>query len=67
MEVRLASTSDPALTGFNLAVSNAITHYHAFYMIRIPDDANPYAAQGARCRAERSRCGQEAGGPDGEA
>ena len=37
--------SDRNLTRLNLLISNAVTKYDAFYMVRILDDPNPYAAQ----------------------
>ena len=37
--------SDSGLTDFNVDVNNAITHYEAFYMMRILDESSPYAAQ----------------------
>ena len=37
--------SDSSLMDFNVDVNNAITHYEAFYMMRILDESSPYAAQ----------------------
>ena len=37
--------SDRPLTDLNLHISNAVTKYHAFYMVRILDATSPYAAQ----------------------
>jgi hypothetical protein len=37
--------SDDALTDFNADVSNAMVHYEAFYMVRILEDPNPFAAK----------------------
>ncbi len=48
--------SDRPLTDLNLHISNAVTKYDAFYMVRILDATSPYAAQsraGGRKRAER--------------
>jgi hypothetical protein len=49
---------DSGLTDFNMAVNNAITHYEAFSLVRIPDDTNPYAGQAreaARNEADAAR------------
>lgn len=35
--------SDRALMDLNVEIHNAVTHYQAFYMVRILDDPNPYA------------------------
>lgn len=37
--------SDRPLTDLNLHISNAVTKYDAFYMVRILDATSPYAAQ----------------------
>jgi hypothetical protein len=37
--------SDATLTSMNVQISNTVTKYDAFYMIRILDDPNPYAAK----------------------
>lgn len=37
--------SDTALTDLNLDISNAVTKYQAFYMVRILEPPNPYAAK----------------------
>jgi hypothetical protein len=34
---------DRALTDLNVDIHNAVTHYQAFYMVRILDDSHPYA------------------------
>lgn len=40
--------SDRNLTSLNMQISNAVTKYDAFYMIRILDEPNPYAAKSRR-------------------
>jgi hypothetical protein len=47
--------SDQALTDFNLDVNNAITHYEAFYTIRILDEPSPYAAQSREAAEQEAR------------
>jgi hypothetical protein len=37
--------SDARLTALNLDISNAVTSYTAFYMVRVLEEPNPYAAQ----------------------
>jgi hypothetical protein len=37
--------SDARLTALNLDISNAVTSYTAFYMVRVLDEPSPYAAQ----------------------
>jgi hypothetical protein len=39
---------DRNLTSLNVQINNAVTKYDAFYMIRILDEPNPYAAQSRR-------------------
>lgn len=56
---------DRALTDLNLNIHNAATKYQAFYMVRILDEPNPFAAQsreaaaselgGATSRSENAR------------
>ena len=36
---------DRALTNLNVTISNAVTHYEAFYMVRIVEEPNQFAAQ----------------------
>jgi hypothetical protein len=36
---------DQTLTDMNLSISNAVTHYEAFYMLRVLDEPHPYAAK----------------------
>jgi hypothetical protein len=36
---------DRALTDMNVSISNAVTHYEAFYMLRVLDEPHPYAAK----------------------
>jgi len=36
---------DRALTDLNLKINNAVTHYDAFYMSRILEEPNQFAAQ----------------------
>jgi hypothetical protein len=36
---------DQALTDMNVSISNAVTHYEAFYMLRVLDEPHPYAAK----------------------
>jgi hypothetical protein len=36
---------DQALTDMNVSISNAVTHYEAFYMLRMLDEPHPYAAK----------------------
>lgn len=35
--------NDRALTDLNVNVHNAVTHYQAFYMVRLLDDPHPFA------------------------
>ena len=37
--------SDRNLTHMNVDIHNAVTHYQAFYMVRILEDPHPYAAK----------------------
>jgi len=37
--------NDRALTQLNLGIHNAVTHYQAFYMVRVLDDSHPFAEQ----------------------
>lgn len=37
--------SDRALTNLNVDMNNAVTSYSAFYMVRLLDEPNPYAAK----------------------
>ena len=48
--------SDRALTDLNVDINNAVTHYQAFYMVRILDESHPYAAQ-SRTAAEAELTG----------
>jgi hypothetical protein len=36
---------DRALTDLNMKIHNAVTHYEAFYMVRVLKDPDPFAAQ----------------------
>ena len=36
---------DRALTSMNMSISNAVSHYEAFYMLRVYDKPHPYAAK----------------------
>jgi len=36
---------DRALTDLNVRISNAVTHYEAFYMVRVVEEPNQFAAQ----------------------
>ena len=36
---------DQSLTEMNLTISNAVTHYEAFYMLRVLDEPHPFAAK----------------------
>jgi hypothetical protein len=36
---------DRTLTSLNLAISNAMTHYEAFYMVRVVEEPSQFAAQ----------------------
>jgi hypothetical protein len=36
---------DQGLTDMNVSISNAVTHYEAFYMLRVLDEPHPYAAK----------------------
>ena len=36
---------DGALMHLNMTISNAVTHYEAFYMVRILEEPNRFAAQ----------------------
>lgn len=36
---------DSALTSLNVSINNAVTHYEAFYMVRILDEPHQFAAQ----------------------
>ena len=36
---------DQALTDMNVSISNAVTHYEAFYMLRVLEEPHPYAAK----------------------
>jgi hypothetical protein len=36
---------DGALTHLNVTINNAVTHYEAFYMVRILEEPNQFAAQ----------------------
>jgi hypothetical protein len=40
--------SDRPLTELNLDISNAVTSYTAFYMVRVLEEPHPYAAQSRR-------------------
>ena len=35
---------DRALTDLNVRISNSVTHFDAFYMVRVLDEPDPYAA-----------------------
>jgi hypothetical protein len=48
--------NDRALTDLNVDINNAVTHYQAFYMVRILDESHPYAAQ-SRSAAEAELAG----------
>jgi hypothetical protein len=48
--------NDRALTNLNVDINNAVTHYQAFYLVRILDDSHPYAAQ-SRSAAEAELTG----------
>jgi hypothetical protein len=50
--------SDSTLTSLNVQINNTVTKYDAFYMIRILDDPNPYAAQ-SRQAAESELSGAQ--------
>lgn len=36
---------DRALTSMNISISNAVSHYEAFYMLRVYDKPHPYASK----------------------
>jgi len=42
---------DRALTDLNVRINNAVTHYEAFYMVRILDEPNQFAAQSREAAA----------------
>jgi hypothetical protein len=50
--------SDRSLTSLNVHINNTVTKYDAFYMIRILEDPNPYAAQ-SRQAAESELSGAQ--------
>ena len=43
--------SDRALTDLNLKISNAMTHYEAFYMVRVLEEPDQFAAQSRQAAA----------------
>ena len=47
---------DERLTSLNLDISNAVTHYDAFFMVRILEEPNQFAAQ-SRSAAESELLG----------
>jgi len=55
--------SDRPLTDLNLHISNAVTKYDAFYMVRILDAPSPYAAQ-SRQAAESELSGAKSASED---
>ena len=55
--------SDRPLTDLNLHISNAVTKYDAFYMVRILDATSPYAAQ-SRQAAESELTGAQSASDD---
>ena len=42
---------DRALTDLNVRISNAVTHYEAFYMVRVVDEPDQFAAQSREAAA----------------
>jgi hypothetical protein len=44
----------------NVQINNAVTKYDAFYMIRILEEPNPYAAQSREAAASELRGAQSA-------
>jgi DNA uptake protein ComE-like DNA-binding protein len=53
--------SDRALMDFNVDVNNAITHYEAFYMVRILDGTSQLATQSQdAARAEANAASRRA-------
>jgi hypothetical protein len=48
--------NDRSLTDLNVDINNAVTHYQAFYMVRILAESHPYAAQ-SRTAAEAELTG----------
>jgi hypothetical protein len=55
--------SDRPLTDLNLHISNAVTKFDAFYMVRILDSTSPYAAQ-SRQAAESELSGARSASED---
>jgi len=46
---------DRALTDLNLKISNAVTHYEAFYMVRVSEEPDQFAAQTREAAATELR------------
>lgn len=46
---------DRSLTDLNLKISNAVTHYQAFYMVRVLDEPHQFAAQSREAAAAELR------------
>jgi hypothetical protein len=46
---------DRTLTDLNVRINNAVTHYQAFYMVRIVDQPDQFAAQSRQAAAEELR------------
>lgn len=46
---------DTRLTALNLDISNAVTSYTAFYMVRVLDEPSPYAAQSRKAADDEFR------------
>jgi hypothetical protein len=52
--------SDRSLMNLNVQINNAVTKYDAFYMIRILEEPNPYAAQSREAAESELRGAQSA-------
>jgi len=48
---------DAALTDMNLDISNAVTHYEAFYMVRILEEPHQFAAKTRKAAEDELRQG----------
>jgi hypothetical protein len=46
---------DARLTALNVDISNAVTHYNAFYMVRVLEEPSPYAAQSRKAADDEFR------------
>jgi hypothetical protein len=46
---------DRTLTDLNVDINNCVTHYQAFYMLRVLDESHPYAAKSREAAGNEAR------------